>query len=512
MSTTRLTFELADITVCFDDSGALTSVQHHARNDGGYLAPGLVPSADEWQQTSLITDADEIEITYESRSRRGLAIMMRHTLSAGWGTRLAFSNTTDAAVTLDRFTLGLRPAAGHLGWAVPAGNTASYTVYPADGSGPLLGWTLRQGDVAAVDTDGIHLAPITIGPGSRYIVQLQWDVHDEPARRHRPGAGLVPPVLCLTDGEPIEVADEDTAIVVDDAVAITTVDGVRELVAERPGRYPIELRSGRGTTRFEMTWAQPETQALAAAAEMIVAGPRTPAGIPRVSDGSSALLVQHALAEMTIADPEQASDALELFSAGLLDREPSGVSTVEAAYLCGEWLRTGDTDLLAAARNAVLAVESPTRGLGMAATRLCVALMMAGRPVDQVLGHLTLILRRFMQIQGNAGEAVAALELILVVQSNINDPSDDLLTRIRALCGHLGYGLPGLAVDPIGADALGYLIAVLGLLPDRVGDRFIDSWGITPHALADRFRPLVISQSSGTDVRGLAWLVLGREP
>lgn len=505
MSTTRLTFELADITVCFDDSGALTSVRHHARNDGGYLAPGLVPSGDEWEQTSVITDADEIEVTYASRSRPGLTILMRHTLSAGWGTRLAFSNTTTASVSLDRFTLGMRPAAGHLGWAVPAGNTASYTVYPADGSGPLLGWTLRQGDVAAVDTDGIHLAPITIGPGLRYIVQLQWDVHDEPARRQRSGAGLVPPALCLTAGEPIEVADEDTAIVVDDAVGITTVDGVRELAADRPGRYPIELRSSRGTIRFEMTWAQPEAQALAAAAEMIIAGPRTPAGIPRVSDGASALLVQHALAEMTIADPEQAGDALELFSARLLDREPSGVSTMEAAYLCGEWLRTGDTDLLATAQNAVLAADGPTQGLGMAATRLCVALMMTGRPVEQVLGHLT-------QIQNIAGGASAALELILVVQSNVDEPSDDLLKRIRAVCGHLGHGLPGLAVDPIGVDALGYLIAVLGLLPEGVGERFIDSWGISPHALADRFRPVVISQAAGTDVRGLAWLVLGRAP
>lgn len=502
MSTSRLTFDLTDITVCFDDNGAMQSVRHLSRADDGYLAPGLVPPSDDWAQTSLITDADELEVTYACHSRPGLALLVRHTLSAGWGTRLAFSNEASESVTLDRFTLALRPADGYLGWAIPAGNTASYTVYPADGSGPLLGWTLRQGEVAAVDTDGLHLAPITLPPGSRYVAQLQWDIHETPARRHRPGAGWVPPALCLTEGQPIEVADEDTAIVADEAVSITMAEGVRELVADRPGRFPIELRSSRGTTRFEMEWVPPESQVLAAAAEEIVAGPRTPAGIPRVRDDASALLVQHALAETTIADPDLAGDALDLFSAGLLDRDASDVSPGEAAYLCGEWLRTGDPDLLEAASHAVLSVEGDVPGLGMAGTRLCVAMLMAGRPVDPVLQHL-----HRLSEQDQAG-----LELILVAQSNLADPSDDLLARIRAVCGRLGYGLPGLPVDPIGADRLGYVIAVLGLLPDRLGDRFIDDWGITPLALADRFRPVVISRSTGSDLRGLAWLVLGREP
>lgn len=513
MSAPGIVFSLPEATVSFDSAGSLIGVRTHDRNDDGYLAPGLAPerltiggSDGGWINTGCIADVDEIEISYRSIDHPHLTAVVRHMLSVVWGTRVVLSNTGPDPLTIDRVSLGLRAAPGYHGWALPAGATAAYTLWPESGAGPLLGWSLQHGEISAMDRDGIHCDQVRIEAGSRYVVQFLWTFHDQPVHVHRTRSYLVPEQLCLTVGDPIEIADEDTALVAPEAVEITTIDGVRELTSEVPGHYPIELRSGRGTTRFGIQWVPPAGQVLAAAADRLLEGSRTAAGVPRIRTGHQAILVQHGLAEMLIMDPELGSDALELYSSQLLERED--LAPVDVAFLCGEWTRTGDTDLLDAAVEAVLQVRTSQPGLGLASTRLCVSLMMAGRPVDRVLAALAGV--RNERAGTDVTSLLAELELILVMLNNISEPGPEVLNRVERLGSHLGYGLPGAALEPIDVDTLGYLISVLGLLPDRAGEPFLRSWGTTPQALADRCRPTVLSDRSELGDRGLAWLVLGR--
>ncbi|GAA2099489.1 hypothetical protein GCM10009841_13450 [Microlunatus panaciterrae] len=522
MPAAGLTFRLPAGSVQFDPDGRLLRVAHDSRSDGGYLAPGFGPGSlvvdgqtQDWMRVGMVSDADELEVSYQA-TQTHLSLVIRHTVTTAWGVRLAITNLGSEPVSIERASLALRPSPGYLGWALTAGATAGYAVYPADGDGPLLAWTLQWGELARATTEGLELGPIDLPPRGRYIVQWLWDFHPTPARLGRGRLGVVPAPAVLTMGQPVEIMDEDTALVTGGSLTVSTNEGVREVAAEEPGPYPIELRSGRGTTRFEVTWVRPMDQVLARAAEQVLAGPTSATGVTRLADAAAALLVQRALAEMLVADPEPAADALELFSAGLLER--GRCDPFEVALLCGEWTRTGDHDLVEVARSSLLSAEAVRPGLGLAATRLCVALMMAGRPVTEVLDRLSLLRHTIGAVPSGrrANEDVlrdrlAELELIMVVQRNIEVVGDDVLRLVGCLGGYLGYGLPGQLTEPVGDDTLGYLVTILSLLPDEVGENFLDSWGVTPQALADRYRPVVLSGHDRTHQRALAWLVLGRQ-
>jgi len=258
---------------------------------------------------------------------------------------------------------------------------------------------------------------------------------------------------------------------------------------------------------------------------------------------AAAMILQHALAQAWITEVDDAAEALDLFTVRLgepADLEPDDLdpdvgppgpalapsstlmSPFQAAFCCGEFSRTGDTELLDQAARIVLLTSTPTAGLGVAATQLCLALVLSGADVQPVLGHLAEVSRRRVVLQpgtpGSVARLTAELELIAVTSASepsrggpIGDP--DLLARVDSLGRRLGSGLKGRPVRPLPVVELAHLTTVLQLLPDGTGEVLTGAWGCSPRVLAARAVPEVVARLEGQPA-GLAhvWLMLGQQP
>ena len=388
---------------------------------------------------------------------------------------------------------------------------------PADGTGPLLGGVLRSGALPAVDADGLHLGPVRLEPGGRYVVQWQWDLHPGPRSLGRGRHPEVPRRLDLVVDE-VVVADagEDEALVLAGGLEAEHSRGQVELSAASPGRYPVELRSARGTTAYELRVGPTLDVLLAERALAALDQPRTSAGVVRLPDVDAALVVQRALAAAVLPDAETAEEALDLRTARLPEDDALDPRTV--GYLCGEHTRTRDAGLLDRAERAVLAACAPEPGLGLAATQLCLALLLAGRPVAPVLEHLAGLAAAADRppVAAPLADQAALLELEVVTARGGPDGggagSATVRGRVAALGGWLGAGLTGRAVRPVPVDQLAHLCAVLALLPEPAAAAHRTRWGCTAQVLATTGRAQVLERVAwdGGPAAGpaLSWLLL----
>nr|WP_294695725.1 hypothetical protein [uncultured Friedmanniella sp.] len=482
--------------------------------DGAPLLPG---------PPELRVDADEVELAWTSDR---LALVVRHTFAAGWGLRVALSNPGVESVTLADPMLSWRVPEGRPAWALAAGAAGSYAVLPPDGTGPLLGGLLRMGSLPAVDARGLHLGPVVLAPGGRYVVQWHWEVYPGPRSLGRGRHPEVPRLLDLEVGE-VAIADagEDEALLVPDVLQAERSRGQVELSATVPGRYPVELRSARGTTTYQLRVAAPLDALLSARALAALEQPRTAAGIVRLPDVDAALAVQSGVAAGVLPDAELAEEALDLFTARLPEDAELDPRTV--GYLCGEHLRTAEPGLLERAGRAVLSAGAPRPGLGLAATQLCLVLLLAEHPVGPVLEHLARVSAAAERepLAGPLPQQAALLELEVVTMgrggaaapAGVPDRvADRVAARVTALGGWLGAGLTGRPVRPLPVDQLAHLTAVLALLPEDAAARHRGRWGCTAHELARRSRAAVLDRVAAEPGSGsgpaLSYLLLGTRP
>ena len=524
MPATGLTFAGGPAQIACDPSGWVTSVRHQESPGLSYLAGAVVEGlqvdgqALGPQEPEMLVDSDEVEFVHTWPGR--LRLVVRHTFAVGWGVRLAFSSLAEVTQSVGRAELRLQPQPEVVPWALTLGITTAYALLPARGSGPVLGAVLRRGSVAGATERGLELSPFELRAGARYVAQLQWDWYPTPRDFGQERYPEAPSALYVSAGESVQVrVDEDVAVLAPDDVDVTQTPETMDLVAE-PGRYSFELRSARGTTAFEVQWLTPVEQFLADLVPGLLSGRRTAAGVVKLAGVADALLVQSALARNQIDDQDEAAEALDLFTARLSSPEPAQpapLGPLEVAFLCREFDRLGDADLLAEASALLLGLPTPQPGLGLAATQLCLRLIVSERPVQPVLSRLSWLLAR---LDGRAPlsvpERAAELELMAVTFTGAGvagagaTPAADLVDRLAGLGALLGAGLIGRAVAPRPVDELSHLATVCQLLPDGLSARLTAQWGCSAQALAARALPELVARLQGRPVsRAHAWLVLG---
>ncbi|MCW2810670.1 MAG: hypothetical protein JWP61_1128 [Friedmanniella sp.] len=504
----------ADLEV--DERGRVTAVRHRARPELVYLADvgGVEVDHDRgpvaWSEPDVSLDTDEVEVR---RSSPGLILVVRHTFAAGWGLRVALTNTSDRPVPLERLRIGWAPGPSCVGWALTAGATGAYAVQPADAAGPVLGGLLTLGDLDRVTASELVTDQVRLAPGGRYVLAWQWSWSATPRQVGLGRQPEVPETAYLTVPEPARLpADDDRVLLRPSGVAVERVRDTLELMVGSPGTYPVELRTARGTTRYDLVWAAPVAEVLAAAASEVLAGPRTAAGIVRLASVDAALVLQHALRTSAVEDPEAAAEALDLFVARLGEEPSTDPRTL--CLLAGEFGRTGDPDALAGATAGLLEVGRPAPGLGLAGSQVAVASVLAGRSPGPVMEHLAGLVRPVPPGGGPLPEQVTDLELRALCRADGAGPppsrGDDLTGRLLAVGTAVGSGLRGRPLTPLPLVDLAHLAAVLTLLPEPLSLAAEPVWGCTAHQLAHRLRAEVVARLEGEPLgTAHAWLALG---
>jgi len=518
-----LTFAWGEAAVEFTREGTLAAVRHPAGRGRSYLAgltlPTLTVAGQRLASPVAVVEADRDEL-HLTGSAGPVGLTLRHAVGAGWGIRLVLRNRAEGPVRVTA-EVPLAAGPGCRGWGWAAGAEAGYSSQPADGTGPVLGGSLRLGAVRAVTEHGLLLDEIELAPSGRYVVQWQWDWYPTPRAYGEARPRDLPRATTVQVGEPVTVlAGEDVVVLPPAEVELSREGEAYELVSATPGTHPLELRSARGQTRVEVTWVAPAEDLLAEAASRLLARPPTRAGVVSLRGVAEGLVVQHALTAGRV-DPERAEEALDLATARL-DARPAGA--LEVAFLCGEFDRTGDADLLAAARTDVLATSSPAPGLGIALLRLSLALTVSNRSPSDVLAHAERIVSVLPPpAERPLTEQAAALELIAVTRAGpgargavgpggAGRPAE-VAERTAPLGAALGGGLPGHALPPLELELHSQVIATLSLLPETSDATEIRRWGCSAPALAERALPDLLARLAsalGRDEVGpaLAWLAL----
>ena len=470
---------------------------------GGRVGATIDGRQIDWAPTDTTVDVDEVEL--RDNLADGVTVTVRHSFAAGWGVRLVLGNETDEPIAVEA-RLSWVPNPAGPAWALSACATGGYAIPAPDGAGPLLGGELTRGSFAWVDPEWIGLDLIELPALGRYVVQWQWDWFPTPARFERGRFVSVPRQLVLRTGEIARITAGDDEAVVARGVDLTRVGGEWELTMNGPAQVPVRVSSARGVTAYDLTWVDPTQEVLAELGTSLVPG--------RLDGVDAALAVQHVLARGEADDRDAAEDALDRFTGRLLDAAPA-VSSREIGYLSAEFERTGEAEVLDAAAAGLLGVVTPMRGVGLAATHLCVAAMVAGRPVADLLDHLAGLATTI--ISGPAGlvDLAARLELLAVgpgrgaaADRSVSAEVEALLDRIGPI---LGAGLRGRPVRPRPVDDLAHLAVVLGVLPEAVGAPIRRGWGMSPHALARKTEAEVIARLAGGPPRAAhGWLTLGQ--
>ena len=356
--------------------------------------------------------------------------------------------------------------------------------------------------------------------GARYVVQIQWDWYPSPQAFGRDRHPEVPRSTFLAEGEDVSLAglDEDVAMVAPSELEINESDGHLDLASDGPASSPLELRSARGTTAFDCSGWHRFEATLLGLADQALTRPRTGSGVLKLAGVADALILDYALACGQVDDVDDAVEALDLFTARLGLGSP--VTPLEAAFLCRAFDRTGDADLLSLATKAIVSPSAPVPGLGLAATQLCLGLLLSGRPVEPVLAFLARqaasLERGLGQVRQSVTQQAAALELLAVTRA--------------------GPGASGASHDPMGGAAHRGSWSAPRCRPQRagghpawdVGDQSphhgvpavagrverasCPVWGCSAHELASRATPELLARLIDQPISDAhAWLILGRQ-
>lgn len=534
-------FAVDRLQVTADESGRLVGVTGLRHPDRPYLievdlaAPHLDGRQRSWTTREVVADADEMTVGLRSN---GLEVTLRHSFTAGWTTRLLLRNVATAPLALPGLRLVVRAASGQRVSALAAGARACWAVQSCVGDGPLLTARLTAGSVSSIDDTGFELGPVRLETDQRYVVQWRWEQLATP-RSVVAGPGrdvLVARTAYEVDEGVLLPDDPDAALVTPAEVDVDTVEEPaavgREVSAAVPGRHRIELRSAEGDVRLDLSWVAPLAAQLAAWSERALAGPRTSSGIVVLDGLETAIVLQAAVGTGSLADPDQADDALDRVTSRLLDEGTVDGAAFAPLFLLGEHSRTGDPEVLdlALRRSTVLLarVEPAAPGLGLTLLR---AVLAGGGSDQRVIGLVADGLARADRgLTGtdlgpddelDARSAAAELELLLAVRPLLppDHPAGARLTAlVRRLGAGVGGGLPGRLLTPPSVAEHAYLVAVLRMLPEDGLPSVTRSWGAPPSLLAQRATLEVLDRldddaedSDGAAAAGArAWLALSQ--
>ncbi len=465
-----------------------------------------------WAPARVLADVDELQV--HTVSELGLEASLRHSFDdTGWGVRLLLVNSGPALLSLAEVTLTWRPAPGTVACGYAAGAEASYAVQPAGGDGPVLRGRLVSGTQLSVSGSGLGLGPRQWAPGERQVLQWRWEVTPGTVGGTRPG----PRSTWLDAGQSATFDTTADVAVVSPGLAQIAVAGGVELQAPRPGCYPVQLRSARGTTTWSLRWA-PDLPALVteAAATAMGAG-RARSGAVRLVGPAAGIVLQHAQDLAAVENPDDVADALDLLAGQVSEQTRSdpwiGPDPLSLAFLVRQADRTADRSLADGAWAVLLGTTEPAPGLGLAAASIVVSAIRAGRSTHALTERLQQLASRPGADPATSGQ----VELALLLRRRAAGPPDQqLLAGLRHLGATLGSGLPGDVVPPVAVDTLAYLGSVLSLLDDADEAVLASWWGFSGSELATRSTAQArarIAQPNPADdeatrLRALAWLVL----
>ncbi len=530
MSAPELSFRLGDLMIAIGSSGY--PVRAARSSDGtDYLRPQTVPGrlvvdgiADSWEPAGLVIDSDESEARFAAAGHPALEYAVRNSFTGSWLQRHVLMNTSAVPVQVDRLTLPVPAGADCVGWALAAGGDTAWIIAPSDGTGPVLAADLTQGSLDDWDTDGFVTGGLVLPPGRRVVLQWRIDALDDAAGFGRTRRPVLSARTELPATVPYEVADPDTAVVAADPVTVLTEDDVQLISSDRPGRYPVELRSSRGTNRLNLAWVPSFAELITQVSARWLSQRRSSAGVAVLPGSGAALGLQQAVISGLSADHDDAEDALALHAARLLERDR--LSIMDQAFLAQETVRTGDPEPLARARDALAATTAVEPGLGLAATRVCLAeLACGGSPAELVARLRLLSLQGAASVRGPvpAGEDHLLAQAARLEALTVTGPADAgvpaaVIPHALAVGAELGSGLPGHRLGAIRPTAAIYAAAVLDLLPESYGPELQRHWGSGPHVLADHTRTTALAAALWPDDdadaeelgAAVGWLVLGR--
>jgi len=514
VSTPGLSFPFGRGVVTLAADGQILGVRAGAGDSPSYLAGGgdvVVNRTGQtvaWSSPTLSADIDEAE--YGFCDAAGLDLVVRHSFGAGWGIRIALTNQGDEDLELQPSRLVWEPRHDYPAWVLAAGVTGAAAIQPPSGTGPLLGGRLTMGSCDFADPAGLGFGPLTLAPGARYVISWQWDWYRTP-RAFDHGTSLgVPRRFYVPVEQSVAIASDLDEAVVAPGVHLEPVRGQLELSSAVAGRFAVAVSSARGVTRYDVEWVDSREVRLEAAADEAMRQPASAAGVVQLADVDAALVIQWAVTRGDIAHPYPAEDALEVFTASVAE---TGVADPRvAAFLCGEFERTGDGELVELATRWLLQTSAVQPGLGLAGTRICLARILMGRPVAPITDHLAR-LARTPGPDRSLWEQAAALELSLLTMAHPAPNRSEVrrvIAELTALGPWLGAGLKGWPVHPLGPDALSYLTAVLALTSEELSAAMRRRWGVSARELAEDVLAAALAGLVGEPIRPAhGWLVLG---
>jgi hypothetical protein len=336
---------------------------------------------------------------------------------------------------------------------------------------------------------GCTSARVRLAPGGRYVVQWQWDLHPGPRSLSRgpPPAGAPPARPRRRRGGRGRRGRGRGAGAGGRAGGRAQPRAGR---AERrqPRSLPVELRAARGHDDLRAPGRPPARRPGGGP------GARRARPAPHQRRGGAAARRRRGAGRPAcprrgaLPDAELAEEALDLWTARC--RSTTRWTRARSDSSAGSTRGPATRRCWSGPSGRCSSPGCPSPGLGLAATQLCLALLLAGRPVAPVLQHLA-ALAATADRPPQAGPLVAQtslLELEVVSTARVV-PGDAtgsarVRDRVAALGAGWGAGLTGRAVRPVPVDQLAHLCAVLALLPEPAAAAHRTRWGCTAHVLA----------------------------
>ncbi len=508
-------FEVPPGRLDVDDGGRIVAA---LAGDRSYLSGGsvgeVIIAGRPHQPTVARLAVDEDEIDVDLAAGDGLTLAVRHSFAVGWGWRIRLSNDSPDELAVDSVRLDLTLGAEMVGHPIAAGSEAELVIRPRDGEGPILAGRLVTGSVAEITETGLITGPLRLPPGAGYVLTWQWNWYDDVARLIERRRGIVPWPTVRTVGEPIDLrGDPDAALIVPDdllgAGGMMRGPGgeLTELVSDQAGRYRIEERSARGTVTFDLGWAAPVEQALGERVDRFARATGPEAAALSAADG---IVLHLALGAGTATDPDRATDALEVITAGLVDAGPR--TGLDATLLCLEHHRTGERDPLDLAVTWILSCDRVDPGLGFAVTQACLARVIRGQSISGIIdraGALAAAIPDRPTLPLDAA-GVAELELLAAIHRNLERPSPAFRSRLRAAGPYLGSGEVAPARPALDTERRAALVAVLRFADEQAAVAIGRDWAAAPSALAEVAAAYLLDEIADTgSSETLAWLALG---
>lgn len=560
----------ADADVHIDETGALSLAVDGLTYLGGWRPHQLVLGLQGGSSQPLGPPTvqwlpDEVELAWVVPVTDGeLTVTGRHVFGMVWSQRWVIRSSGPAPGVPVFLEFGVTGDVEVVCWVFGAGAESSLSLQPFNPQLPVLGAVAVQGAIV-VRQEQIALGPYQLGALGSGVVELRADLYPHAAAFGRTVHDWLPPTTYFRAGEVVVITHPDAALtdpaaggsssgatgasVGSGTPAITDVvdplppadqvlaalteptrspdaggtvaddldDGEPGEPGERGGSEFVDgsdserllvFHGARGRTELTLHWAKPLEAAIGAAARAALGGDRAANGTPALPDPQAGLLVQRALAEHAEIDPDQAEDALDLLAVRSADTSPWQVM-----FDCAEFHRTGEDDQLIRA-HATFLRSDPRAGLGMAASRLVVALLSVGRNPVPVLQHLERARQR-------AVDEDVRLELALVAGTVFGaahevESADSSARQLAQVAARLGSGLRGRSVPDVAPVDRARLLTLLSLLPE-LAVLWQDRLAALPGALAQYAANRVLYElevgpgSTPADRQALVWLSLATD-